>query len=91
MPANHSITNVLSHYYYHWPQRKDYLSTSTIIGVLKAQCKVRTEPKSGIPEPKPEPYLANLKAPIFLVHRAALPGCEVVAKALPGREVVMKA
>ena len=46
-------------------------STSTIV-VLKAQCKVRTEPKSGIPESKPEPYNANLEAPIFSVHRAAL-------------------
>ena len=36
------------------------------------QCKVRTEPKSGIPESKPEPYIANLEAPIFSVHRAAL-------------------
>ena len=40
--------------------------------ILKAQCKVRTEPKSGIPEPKPELCIANLEAPIFSMHRAAL-------------------
>ena len=33
---------------------------------------VKYEPKSGIPESKPELYIANLEAPIFLVHRAAL-------------------
>ena len=49
----------------------NYFFTSTIV-VLKAWCKVRTEPKSGIPESKPEPYNANLEAPIFSVHRAAL-------------------
>ena len=53
------------------------IPTSTIV-VLKAQCKVRTEPKSGIPESKPEPYNANLEAPIFLVHRAALKKSESV-------------
>ena len=34
--------------------------------------KVRTEPKSGILESKPEPGILNLEAPIFSVHRAAL-------------------
>ena len=33
---------------------------------------IRTEPKSGIMESKPEPYILNLEAPIFSVHRAAL-------------------
>ena len=54
---------------------KGKISTSTIV-VLKVQCKVRTEPKSGIPESKPEPYNANLEAPIFSVHRAALVLCD---------------
>ena len=57
--------------YYRYLQRKDYFSISIIV-VLKAQCKVRTEPKSGISEPKPELYIPNLEAPIFSVHRAAL-------------------
>ena len=48
------------------------MSFTIAIVVLKAQCKVRTEPKSGSPESKPEPYNANLEAPVFSVHRTAL-------------------
>ena len=44
--------------------KEKIFSISSIV-VLKVQCKVRTEPK-------PEPYVSNLEAPIFSVHRAAL-------------------